>query len=134
MIDRIKCGAKGRFSRLSALYIGDGRWKVEREFHYFHDSGLVIVPKDFITDFDSVPRLPLVYLVAKDRATKSALAHDALYRFGKLGGKRISRKQADDIFYDAMRHEGLPWRHRATIYSGVRLGGLFSWRKHRKAG
>lgn len=133
MTDRLKQGSRGRLSRLNARYLGDGRWQLELDLYYNHNSGLITVPDGFVTDFDSVPRIPIAYLFTNGRAKASAVVHDFLYKTGKLNGKRITRKQADLIFYDAMAHEGLAWRHKALIYAGVRAGGWRAWGKHRKA-
>lgn len=133
MSRNIRKGARGRYSMLSCDHLSGDRWIVRRDFHYFHDSGLIVVPKGFITDFDSVPRLPVVYLMAKNWATKSALVHDYLYKQGRLNGKKISRKQADFIFHDAMGHEHLLPRRQNIIFAGVRVGGWRAWGKHRKA-
>ncbi|UZR30607.1 DUF1353 domain-containing protein [Methylococcus mesophilus] len=36
----------------------------------------VSIPEEFVTDFASVPRLPLAYLLARGRAIRPAVIHD----------------------------------------------------------
>jgi hypothetical protein len=96
---------------------------------------VVIVPAGTVTDLDSVPRLPVVYILAKDRARASAALHDGLYYHGTLrpGGAEISRAEADQVFMEAMVAERLPGRHRWLIWAGVRIGGRGAWNRHRSA-
>lgn len=80
--------------------------------------GPVVVPAGFDTDFASVPRIPFAYLVAGDTAHASAVVHDYLYRYGKC-----TRKQADEVFLEAMAAEGVPWWRARLMYRAVRLFG-----------
>ncbi len=83
----------------------------------------ITVPAGFVTDFASVPRLPLAYLVAGGIAQKPAVIHDWLYRKG-IG----SRSSADDIFYEAMGTAGVSNWRRYLMWMAVRLGGSTSWK------
>jgi hypothetical protein len=80
--------------------------------------GLVTVPAGFQTDFASVPRLPVVYLLVGGRARYASCVHDFLY--SKSG---VSRRDADAVFYEAACLGGgskpLSW----LMWLGVRLGG-----------
>lgn len=78
----------------------------------------IFVPDGFVSDLDSVPRLPFVYTLFKNRAPRSAVLHDWLYSRAEL-----SRKQCDDIYMCAMIQEGVPGWMRHAMYRGVRLGG-----------
>jgi len=114
-----------RFSRLRYEYTDDKFWMLTTPLMFFHSSVTIVVPKDFKTDLDSVPRIPIVYAVFKGRAVKSAIAHDYLY--GPWATKEeISKGKsyADKIFLDGMKAEGLPMRWRYPIYwAVVALGG-----------
>lgn len=75
------------------------------------------VPEGFITDLDSVPRIPIFHLVFKGRTVKAAILHDYLYSIGH------NRKDADKIFLAAMEAEGVRRRYRLPIYWAVRIFG-----------
>lgn len=99
-------------------------WVLMEDHKVTTDSGFTItVPKGFVTDLDSVPRIPFVFFIAKGRTVESAVVHDYLYRTGL-----VSRKEADDIFYELMIKEGVSSFRSWYIYSAVRLFGGFSWK------
>ncbi len=78
-------------------------------------AGDIVVPIGFVTDFASVPRLPLVWWLAGATAQRAAVVHDYLYRKGKF-----NRKIADRVFREAMQASGLNIVHRNLMYLGVR--------------
>ena len=106
-------------------HLGDQYHRLAKPLVY--QSGLVEdkiwVPKGFVTDFASVPRLPVVYWIAGGRADKAACVHDYLYRF-KL---HLGRAKADRIFYEAMREAGYNWAFANNNYYWVRA---FGWRAY----
>lgn len=101
----------------------DKRWTTTKELQYETDNGRVVrVPKGYSTDLDSVPRIPIAYAWLKGRATKSAVVHDWLYY------NKHDRKEADKIFLQAMKDEGIPVWRRFLIYSAVRAFGWLAYR------
>lgn len=128
--------------RFSKLVLSDqdeeGLFRLEEEFRFLFSTGrFVRAPKGFLTDLDSVPRIPFIYVLFKNRSVKGAVVHDFLYCEHHTGGESaetVTREQADDIFYVAMKHEGLPLWLRAALWLGVRLGGGGAWRaRHSRA-
>lgn len=113
-----------KFSALEYRHIGKDTWQIIKPFMYFGDSGTVVVPTDFITDLDSVPRVPFLYALLKGRSVRAATIHDYLYKTQK--GKKL----ADDTFLKAMKDEGLPRRRRYPIYWGVVMFGHYSYTKY----
>ncbi len=113
----------------------DGRrWRLVFQFCY--DVGWkwsgerITVPLGFLTDFASIPRF-LFFLPAWAKYCKSSIIHDWLYKTGKIMGEPITRKRADEIFYEALLIE---WRdHKAgrfwawVEYKCVRGFGWLSW-------
>lgn len=95
------------------------RWRLVKELVYESDiAGTVTVPVGFETDFASVPRLPVVYMLVGNLAHLPAVVHDYLYRYAL-----VSRKVADKVFLEAMNACGIwAWR-RYPMYWGVRLFG-----------
>ena len=77
----------------------------------------VTLPNGYITDLDSVPRIPLFYTWLKNRTAAAAVWHDYFYRSG------YPRKWADAQFLADMNAEGVKKRYRVPIYWGVRLFG-----------
>jgi len=75
------------------------------------------VPAGYVTDFASVPRLPLAYLLAGNTAQASAVVHDFLYEM------KAPRAWADDVFAAAMEAEGVAAWRRGLMWSAVRLFG-----------
>jgi len=58
---------------------------------------------------------------------EAAVLHDWLY--SRDSGPGLSRKQADQIFYDAMVGNGTNKVRAKAIYWGVRMGGGSSFKK-----
>ena len=101
----------------------DKRWVMTKDLEYETDSGKTVrVPKGYSTDLDSVPRIPVAYAWLKGRATKSAVVHDWLYY------KKHKRSEADAIFLQAMKDEGVAAWRRWPIYSAVRAFGWLAYR------
>ena len=79
---------------------------------------LITAPLGFVTDFASVPRVPVAYMLFGDRAHHEAVIHDFLYQT-HLTTKAV----ADKVFLEAMKVRGKPWYVRVPMYWGVVLGG-----------
>lgn len=60
--------------------------------------GMIEVPVGFNTNFASVPRLPVFFLVAGDRAHEQAAVHDYLYTIRAS----IGRAACDKIFHELL--------------------------------
>lgn len=86
------------------------------------------IPEGFRTDFASIGTLrffaPIMYAALDNYGKKAAALHDYLYR----ESNQFTRKEADDIYFRALRREGVA-RWRAYIfYAGVRIFGHFSYK------
>ena len=113
----------------------DGRrWRLVFPFRYHigyrYNKDVIIVPAGFITDFASIPWLFWAFLPAWGKYGKAAVIHDYLYQLHRLFGITLkTRKEADDIFYEAMLVSGTkPWKAK-VMYWAVRLFGWAAWRK-----
>lgn len=95
--------------------------------------GLICVPKGFVTDLASVPRLLWAYLPPFGNYTRSAVIHDALYTFQQINGQPITRKIADRILNEAMGDDDTGNWERNIIFIGVRLGGWLRWHQAKRA-
>lgn len=89
--------------------------------------GVVVVPADYVTDFASVPKLPLAWLVAGGTAYEAAVIHDWLYTVHAFDGKPIDRATADAVFREAIGASGDTTAPGWLMWAFVRLGGAGAW-------
>lgn len=89
--------------------------------------GTISVPFGFRTDLASIPRLLWGVLPPIGRYDAAAVVHDYLYLT-----MRGSRKEADDILFEAMRVSNSHWLTCWAVYIGVRLGGWMPWNHYRE--
>ena len=112
----------GKFlTELDVSAIDDEKWALNSPL-VFHSNriGDVTVPAGFVTDFASVPRLPVAYLLTGDAAHAPAVIHDFLY-----GSPRRKRSVCDAVFLEAMEAIGVAWWRRRLMWAGVRVFGGF---------
>ena len=111
--------------------VDDGKsWVLMCGFGYARgaeDSGDVIeVPKGFVTDFASVPRL-IQWLVPRwGKYGNAAIIHDWLY--WQQGG---SRREADLVLLEAMAVIKVFPLLKYVIYCAVRIFGWYAWLRNR---
>ncbi len=112
-------------TKLKAEHL-DGRWwKLIAPLVYYSEilNDIIVVPKGVVTDFASVPRLPIIYWFFGTRGNSAAAVHDLLYRWGE-----IPRLQADAVYLEAMKVYGQWFFTRYPMYAGVVLGGHWSYK------
>lgn len=98
---------------------GRAQWRLLTELAYNSQlHGMIVVPAGFVTDFASVPRMPIVFLLAGDTAHASAVVHDYLVRV-QFPACKISWARAADVFLEAMKHEKTPAWRRAIMHWAV---------------
>ena len=110
------------FTSLLFEHINGKEYKLIRPMLVTVDNQTTEIPAGFITDCASVPRGLWNLFPPTGSYAKAAVFHDWLYREGK-----ISRKQADELFLDAMECLGVPWITRYSLYWGVRIWGWMAW-------
>jgi len=116
------------FSQLKVKPNNDGRyWILLEDLICQWNEFYIKIPKGFITDFASVPRIFWSFLPPVGRYIKPAVLHDYLYRYTKF-----NRKICDNIFLETMRDMKVPLYQRLLLYLGVRIGGWISYRKYEK--
>lgn len=85
---------------------------------------LIRVPDGFITDFASVPRIPLAFMLFGGIGDYGACVHDYLYRNGLF-----TREICDAIYREILLHVDKTSKFRASaMHHGVRLGGTSSYK------
>lgn len=103
-------------------------WVLAEDLVYWSDiAGLVRVPAGFQTDLASVPRLPVVYLLAGGTADAAAVIHDYLYTT-----RAFDRATADAVLREASAVSGVPAWRRQLMYWAVRLFGGAAWDNHKQ--
>jgi hypothetical protein len=103
---------------------GTDEWEYGEDFYFSVNGKKYVIRAGTTTDLDSVPRLPLIYWIAKNRARKAAGIHDHLYRMQE--GKDYS----DEVFYAAMLTEKVRQPYRALIYWAVKLFGRRAYERY----
>jgi hypothetical protein len=107
-----------------------------------HDgpSGRFVVPAGFDTDLASIPRALWWLISPGGRHGKAAVLHDYLYRVrprvsytgeGFEAVMDLARGQADRVFREAMREDGVGLLRAWVMWAAVRLFGWLAWRKPR---
>lgn len=103
---------------------GTTAWRVEQPLIFWSAiMGQITVPVGFVTDFASVPRLPFAFLLFGDRVHAPAVIHDWLC-VTLYPTRKITWRQAAEIFCEAMKADGVPWYQRHPMTLAVRLYGL----------
>ena len=86
------------------------------------DGFTIVVQKDFITDFASVPRWAWSFTPPFGQYTPAAVVHDWLY-----AAKPFTRSTCDKIFLNLMERLDVGWWKRQIMYYAVRVGGASCW-------
>jgi len=118
-------------TELDARLKDDDRvWVLDSPLIYVSDLfGKIEVPAGFETDFASVPRVPVAYMLFGDRAHRESVLHDYLYRIDSRPPATFS--EANAVFLEAMEVRGKSYFVRYAMYWGVVLGGWGSYHKKR---
>ena len=111
--------------------IGDRLWKFHDDFWYYvgdpKNNDLVICPAGMITDMSSTPRLFWSIYPPDGKYLYGAAPHDAIYFY-----QTRTRKEADFIFWEAMKEIGVGVVTRNIMYNAVRMFGWIPWNKRSK--
>lgn len=122
---------------------GHRRWEVIHPLQYRHytltpaltggyqprASQLIVVPVGYLSDLASVPRLARRLVDSNNPTTRRpAVLHDYLYTDLT---QRFTKRQADRIFYDALRKEGTARPLSLLMWLAVRIGGRGHWGRTR---
>jgi hypothetical protein len=114
---------RGQFKQGRQLY------RLDAPLEYRSDllNTTIVVPKDFITDMASVPKLPLAWLIAGGTANEAAVIHDWLYSAHAVGDRPVTRAEADAVFREAIPASKDPNAPAGLMWLAVRLGGWGAW-------
>lgn len=116
-------------SELSVTPVSAHHWQLNKFLVCKTAFGRINVPKGFVTDGASVPRvLWALYPPMDGDYDAAAVLHDFIYQTGH----GLTRAEADSLLLDGMRATNTARRKRCCIYLGVRLGGWVTWRRYRR--
>ena len=114
---------------LRVEHIDGPKWELVREVTYRTEAGeLSTVREGFQFDFASVPRL--LWFLYPPQGTKgnpygiAALIHDWLLTHHKIGGRKITRKEADGIFLEILLYTGCRKTLAYTMWMAVRANSM----------
>lgn len=97
------------------------------------DGREILIPEGFVFDKASVPRMVWWYLPRDDRRVIiAALVHDYLYFTQKIAGQWITRQEADELFYQLIRHAKMRYTKSQAAYWAIRAGGWVHFNKRAK--
>jgi len=114
---------------LKGKFINEKQYKLSAPFVYDNPPVYIKVPKGFVTDGASIPRIAWTIIGSPftGRYRNAAVIHDYLYTV-----QTCSRWQADRIFYQAMRALKVsPWR-RSLMHLAVRSFGWIPWGNYKR--
>ncbi|POM15729.1 Protein of uncharacterised function (DUF1353) [Burkholderia cepacia] len=104
---------------------GRGTWRLTAPLPYQSEVArqVFVVPAGFETDFASVPRAPVAFLLTADSAHAASAVHDFLY----TAPHPVSREIADAVLKEASIASGVPAWRAWLMWAGVRIGGAAHW-------
>jgi len=109
-------------------------WKLAGALSYFSPSlqQSIEVPRGFVTDFASVPRILWALIAPTGLHTRAAVIHDWLYERHPVIQREdhvgpMHRLEADEIFLEAMLELGVSRLRARIMYRAVRLFGQRRW-------
>lgn len=114
---------------LKTEYASESEDRLLQDFVILHGQRKIVVPQGFVTDYDSVPRLPFMYWILGGKRHKAAVVHDYLYSAQCSAMLALrGRAWADQVYRDILRAEGVGAVVAGIMYVGVRLGGSFAYK------
>lgn len=133
--DRVRIAESTLPAPVLTYDVDEETWRLEEPYTYQDAPNAIIVPAQFKFDLASVPRAFWWLIAPFELSISAPLIHDFLYRYGGdppdgtiFPPRTYSRKEADILFREIMRKEGVwAWRWFAA-YHAVRLFGGARWR------
>lgn len=116
------------YSNHASNVLGKDHWVVKKEFRYHIDGDknkVVIVPRGFLTDGATVPRLLWGIIPPWGKYGQAVVLHDYLCEFTGFWNynqwETIQREDADLIFKSALKELGVNSLTRYLMYGAVSL-------------
>lgn len=107
---------------ISLIPRGSTRWEVEEDYKVVVLENTIEIPKGFISDLASIPRVMWVVFPPFGRYTEASVVHDYLYSTSEM-----SRKECDQVFLALMLQNNVGPFTAKTMYYAVRLFGWMNY-------
>lgn len=113
-----------RYDAQASALLGKDHWRILTPFSYKIDQeSWVTIPKGYLTDGASVPRLFWNMIPPWGPYGQAAVVHDLLCEYLSVvrNGRpvRITRAECDEVLNQAMKNLDVPDAQRLMIYSAV---------------
>lgn len=104
---------------------GRGIWRILEALQYYSAllNRIIVVEAGFLTDYASVPRVPVAYWLFGDTCHAQAVLHDWLFHHHEI----CDEAMANQVLLEAMAAGRVPAWRRLGMYLGVAIGGKSSW-------
>ena len=99
----------------------NGKFELFSDYVYKTKEYLIKVPKDFVTDYASIPKLLRAIVLPYGKHSGASVVHDWLY--SSNCNLDISRERADKIFLEILKEEKVNLFLRIFMYFAVRKFG-----------
>ena len=118
-------------------FVSADLWRLTTPFEYhvgsYPSDERVIVPVGYVTDFGTFPSFVKPFMSPTGQWGKATVVHDFLCTHKEVttpnGVRLVSRKEADDIFLEAMEVLEVKRLTRYMMYSAVRLYAVVTGKK-----
>lgn len=113
-----------RYDAHASALLGKDHWRILTPFSYkIDEESWVTIPKGYLTDGASVPRLFWNMIPPWGPYGQAAVVHDLLCEYLSVVRNgvptTITRAECDKTLYQAMENLGVPFLQRWMIYGGV---------------
>lgn len=109
-------------------------WRLAQDFRRSIDGRDWFIKAPFDFDLASVPRYLWGLVASHELGVLAPLCHDFLYRNGGCPpdgcispAHRYTRDEADALFLEQMKEDGVSWARRTLAYRAVRMFGGSRW-------
>ena len=99
----------------------NGKFELFSDYVYKTKRYLIKVPKGFVTDYASIPKLFRIIILPYGKHSGASVVHDWLY--SSNCDLDISRERADKIFLEILKEEKVNFFLRIFMYLAVRKFG-----------
>ena len=114
---------------LTKLLVKDlmnGKFELFSDYVYKTKEYLIKVPKGFVTDYASIPKLFRTVVLPYGKHSGVSVVHDWLY--SSNCNLDVSREKADKIFLEILKEEKVNFLLRIVMYIAVRKFGRSRFR------
>ena len=116
-------------TKLKTEHVKGKKWKLTEPLGYTHEGIFISVPTGFETDFASIGGVLLTVFGRPSGITaEPSVVHDFLYSEQSCY-LDLNREEADYVFREAMKKNGVGRMKRYSMWIGVRFFGHSRYRK-----